>query len=35
MLAGVVTMAVTRLTEIILPFTFANSYNRKLKIALM
>ncbi|MGF7101454.1 P13 family porin [Borreliella kurtenbachii] len=34
MLAGVVTMAVTRLTEIILPFTFANSYNRKLKNSL-
>ncbi|MBB6213326.1 P13 family porin [Borreliella californiensis] len=33
-LAGVVTMAVTRLTEIILPFTFANSYNRKLKNSL-
>ncbi|QFI14197.1 P13 family porin [Borrelia sp. CA_690] len=34
MLAGVVTMAVTRLTEIILPFTFANSYNKKLKNSL-
>ncbi|WPM06249.1 P13 family porin [Borreliella sinica] len=34
MLAGVVTMAATRLTEIILPFTFANSYNKKLKNSL-
>ncbi len=34
MLAGAVTMAVTRLTEIIIPFTFANSYNRKLKNSL-
>ncbi len=34
MLAGVVTMAVTRLTEIVLPFTFANNYNRKLKNSL-
>ncbi|WP_151060660.1 P13 family porin [Borreliella turdi] len=33
-LVGAVTMAVTRLTEIILPFTFANSYNRKLKNSL-
>ncbi|AJA89888.1 membrane protein [Borreliella chilensis] len=34
MLAGVVTMALTRFTEIILPFTFANSYNKKLKSSL-
>nr|AAR14935.1 outer membrane protein P13 [Borreliella burgdorferi] len=34
MLAGVVTMAVTRLTEIVLPFTFANNYKRKLKNSL-
>nr|AAR14925.1 outer membrane protein P13 [Borreliella burgdorferi] len=34
MLAGAVTMAVTRLTEIIIAFTFANSYNRKLKNSL-
>ncbi|WKC84989.1 P13 family porin [Borreliella lusitaniae] len=34
MLAGAITMAVTRLTEIVLPFTFANSYNKKLKNSL-
>ncbi|SCW36861.1 membrane protein P13 [Borreliella japonica] len=34
MLVGAVTMAATRLTEIILPFAFANSYNRKLKNSL-
>ncbi|WKC75785.1 P13 family porin [Borreliella valaisiana] len=34
MLAGMLTMTVTRLTEIIIPFTFANSYNKKLKNSL-